>query len=153
MYEELLEEIAANRRKRGRDLQPPASDAQLADLRKRARQQLRYELPDAHLAFLRRANGLDYNGLSLYCSERSVIVGTQDRYIPGFVEANQDWRAGGSYRDQIIFGHSANANYAYNTKESAWQVRMQPTDTVVGTVGSFEELILRALESHRPPQG
>jgi hypothetical protein len=152
MYEQLLDEIAQNRRKRGRDLQPPASDAEIADLRKRARQQLRYDLPDAYLDFLRRANGLDFNGVSFYATQPSIIVGTEDRTIPGLVEANLDWRGGGSYRDQIVFGHTGDANYVYNTKDSAWQVRMQPTDSLIETVGSFEELLFRALDENRPPQ-
>lgn len=150
MYEQRLDEIAAKFARRGRAMQPAATDAEVADLRKRARQRLRYDVPDAYLAFLRRTNGLDYNGLSIYSSARSLIAGTSDRTIPGLVEANEEWRAGGEYRDQVVFAHSSTSNFVFHLTDKAWQIRMQPTDTLIETAESFEDLIFRALGRHLP---
>lgn len=150
MYEALLDEFIAHRRRQGYDLQPPATDAQVADLRKRVRQQLRYGLPDGYAAFLKRTNGMEFNGLRFYATEASPVVGFEQVVIPGLVEGNLEWRQGGSYRDQIIFGHTGDANYVFHQTDEAFQVRMQPTDSVLETLGSIEELLFYAMDEHRP---
>jgi hypothetical protein len=150
MYEELFQEAAAVTRRLGDELQAPASEELIADLRKRVRQQLRYELPDGYLDFLRQANGMDWNGLSIYATGRTLIQGQTDRYVPGLVEANLQWREGGGYRDQVIFANDGDTNFAWSLKDSAFQVRIQPVDRVSETAASFEELLFKAFEVHRP---
>lgn len=152
MYEQLLDEATKLMRSFGDDLQAPAGEDLLTDLRKRVRSQLRYDLPDQYLDFLRKANGLDWNGLTVYATGRTLIHGQTDRYLPGLVEANEQWREAGSYRDQVIFAHDGDTNFVWHLKDQAFQLRVQPLDRVTDTAESFDELLMKALEEHRPPQ-
>lgn len=150
MYDELLQDVAAFRRESGRDLQPPATDTALADLRRRARSELRYAIPPEYEAFLRKTDGLDSNGISIYGSSRTLIVGTTNRFVSGLVEANLLWRKGGAYEDQVIFANDSLTNYVWHLDDEAWELRTTPSDDLREKVASFEELVFRALDAHKP---
>ena len=152
MYEALLEEMVAFHQRRGWSLlQPPANQQRIDALRQRALEELEFALPEAHLAFLGKTDGLDFNGLCVYASERQPIAGHADRFIPGFVDVNLDWRGNiESLGEQVVFAHDGMTNFVYHQAARAWQIRSMPSDDLLETVDSFERLLLRALEDHRP---
>jgi hypothetical protein len=152
VYDALLEELVDLHRRNGWELlQPPVTEQRVDILRRRALTELELVLPDPYAAFLRRTDGLDFNGLCVYASDRLPIVGHGDRFIPGFVDANLDWRGNiESLGAQIVFAHDGMTNFVYNHKTGGWEIRWMPSDDLGETVESFDHLLLRALEDHRP---
>jgi hypothetical protein len=153
VYQALLEEMVAFHQQRGWGLlQPPVTEERLDALRARALAELGYTVPDAYVALLRRTDGLDFNGLCLLASDRQPIVGHTDRFLPGFVDNNLDWRGNiESMAHQVVFAFDGMTNFVFNQRTSAWEIRWMPSDDLGETVDCFERLILRALEDHRPP--
>jgi cell wall assembly regulator SMI1 len=92
MYQELLKEAARWLKTYRRQMQPPASEADLVSLIERAQAELGARVPPEYEAFLRIADGFDWNGCTIYGSHTRPLAGSNDRSILGFVEANQIWR-------------------------------------------------------------
>ena len=113
---DLLEEIHAEMRAAGEQVQAPASAQALASLRDYAARELHAVLPQAYVDFLCEADGLDFNG--------TVIYATRQRALPGgltlqdFPESNRAFR-GVEPRDHIVFGETGDELYTLERTTSA----------------------------------
>ena|SRR5882724_6467960 len=144
MYQELLEEIAKELEGRGEDLQPPCSADSLKQLGDMAQAVLSCSIPEEYTEFLSMTNGLDWNGLVIYASATTPIVGLDDALIQGFVEANFLWRDYKPNENYLIFGESGLSKYVYNTARSEYQVIDRSSMGIVESVESFTVLLKRA---------
>src|SRR5918992_2326557 len=88
MYRHLLNSVTEDQRRFRCEPQPPCTDTQLERLAERAMAELAAQLPEAYQDFLRLSNGLDWNGVVVFASERVPITSRPDRFINGFVEMN-----------------------------------------------------------------
>ena len=75
MYQQILAEVAAAQARYGEQRQPPCPDERLADLRRRAHDELGVELPDEYLAFLRMQDGRLQTGRPLQTTSGSGVTG------------------------------------------------------------------------------
>ena len=84
-------------------LRPPAAEADLADLRRTATDELGADLPESYLDLLRLADGVQFDGVIVYASHRAP---GDDPYTvpPGFVEANLSLREAEAFDDYLVFG-------------------------------------------------
>jgi len=146
MYQEHLREIAAQIRADGDEMQPPCSVRQLQRLRNQARAELRTEIPEAYAHFLQLHNGLDWNGLMVYATEKVPIVGYEDRFIFGCVEANLSRRDVAKMKQFLIFGETGDEEYCLETAKSQYVVLDSASTDVLETFPSFDELIAEALQ-------
>jgi len=149
MYQELLKEAMRWLQKYERRPQPPATEEDLVGLVERAQAELGARVPPEYEAFLRVANGFDWNGCTIYGSETRPIAGYADRFIQGFVEANQVWRDDEANREYLYFGDGDISLYGYHLPSRQYQVRDRQSDTLLKVVPSFDALIAAALEEHR----
>jgi len=129
-------------------LQPPCSDAELHALRHRARLELGHDAPDEYVRFLKRANGIDWNGLVIYASERAPIVGHADRSIDGFVDANLDFRDHSAFADYLVFADDGVALFVYHVTRSVYQAITRVGLVDLESFRSFDDLIANALSGH-----
>ena len=149
MYQQILAEVAAVQARYGEQRQPPCPDERLADLRRRAHDELGAEIPDEYLAFLRMQDGLNHNGLFIYASETARVVGTAGATIEGFVDANQGWRADEHFTHYLIFGEGNQDLYVRHLPTGAYQVIDRVPGNLVATHPTFEQLLTAALAAHR----
>jgi hypothetical protein len=148
MLEELLKPVAQDKEKYGLKLQPPCDESALSDLRKRVSAELSAELPESYAAFLGLTDGLDYNGLVIYSSITKPIVGYDDRFIEGFVEANISFRDLEAFRKYLVIANSGELLYLYEIASSRSlavdSISLQPEEHF----GSIEEMLGAALKVH-----
>ena len=147
-YDELLDEVVAARRKRGGAMQPPATPAALRLLREKARAQLFSDVPQEYADFLGKVNGLNHNGLVIYATETTPIVGYNDRFIDGFVEANLDWREDEAHEDLLFFADGNISVYVYNLIDGAYQMLDRSSNDLCASFESFDAMIAEALKEH-----
>jgi len=150
MYQTLLQEHLDDKRGYGESPQPGCDAQQLERLRERARKELRTEFPEAYYDFLRQTNGLDSNGLVVYASETTPIVGHNDMSIEGIVDANLGWRDFAPHRRLVVFAESGTALYVYDNDGREYQQLDRQSNSVIAELPSFEALLHRALEENRP---
>lgn len=148
MYQELLKTIGERASSYGESLQPPCSTESLAALHNRVQDELGVQLPEEFAAFLAKVNGLDWNGLVIYASERSPIVGYTDRFIEGIVEGNLSHRDQEPMNDFLVFGDDGDALYTFCISDRSYQVITTIGLTVLETFATFDELLTNAMEAH-----
>ena len=137
MYAELLERIAAEQASYGAVPQNPATDAELARLRRRADEELGVELPAEYEEFLKRVNGLDWNGVLLYATETTTIAGV--------VEMNLVLRDDPRFADLLALGSDGLDVYTYRTATGTYEIYDEVPHNLVASGLSFEDLMTRAL--------
>lgn len=148
MYQDLVARIASKRRADlGSDIQPPATEASLAHLRQRTHDDLGAELPEGYLNFLRLTDGLNWEGLFIYASDRNPVVGKPTVFMHSFVEDNLDWRSYEKRKNYLIFADGDISLYAYNLVEKRYELQDRSSGTVLSTYGTFEEMITEALQT------
>jgi hypothetical protein len=145
MYEEHLQRVAARLARWGDKLQPPCSEEAIVELKRKSRITLSTDVPEGYIEFLRMTDGLEWDGLMIYASATSPIVGHQDKTIEGFVEANDLWRSYKPHRKYLFFGESGTSLYALNLVGGRFELQDRATGTVFETWRTFDELIASAL--------
>jgi hypothetical protein len=113
--DDLLRRIQADQRKHGDAIRPAAGDAQIARLKRLAREVFAADLPDGYLDFLRRSDGLDYNGVVIYGCAASPEQ-PAGNFWQDFVAANQAWRDNPANAALLIFGDSDMDLYAFDLR-------------------------------------
>lgn len=148
-YEKLLQEIAEKKCKYSESMQPGCQNQQIAKLQKNTLENLSAELPNEYIDFLCITDGLDWNGLLIYASETSPIIGYKDRSIPGFLETNLLNRdEDESCKDLLFFGCSGIDAYVLKVSTEEYQILDRVSLDITETFPSFDALIFEALKSH-----
>jgi hypothetical protein len=148
MYQSVLEEVRKKRRDYDLENQPGASPASLTKLREQARIELKMDVPEAYIRFLRLSDGLVWNGLEIYASEKVPLAGHTDRFIEGFVDANLDRRDVEACKELLIFGEGNIDLYVYNVHQRKHFILDRTSLDITEEADSFDSLIAKALEIH-----
>lgn len=148
MYDTLLDRIAKKMRSYGENLQPPVPPESLKSLENRVQLKLGCDLPWQYASFLTKANGLDWNGIVVYASDRMPVVGYVDRFIEGFVEANLDFRDHEPMSDYLVFADDGVALFTYHISISRYEVITRVGLTLLEAVNGFDALVANALSGH-----
>ena len=85
------------------ELHPPATEAEIDDLRRQAVRSLGAELPEAYLDLLRLADGVQFDGVIVYASHRAPDADPHAA-PPSLVEANLSLREADVFGDYVVFG-------------------------------------------------
>lgn len=149
MYQALLASIAEMKSEHGKSLQPPCSSEKLDSLRARFRRAFQYGLSEDYARFLATTNGLCWNGLYVFASDRSLIVGTADLWIDGVVERNREERSNDNQmNDYIAFAEDGEVSFTFNIRAGCYEVVSRVARYVDDRFSSFDELLEKALRSH-----
>lgn len=137
-----LQQMQAEDARFGDQSQPPATSDSLVALRQQVREKFNYELPSAYGALLALSDGVNFNGYTLYASKTLPITGYTDRFIEGFMEANNLWIDYAQNADHhlLMFGETGDDLFLFDRRDQKFKV----TDKVGGDAyeefDSFEEL-------------
>ena len=148
MYIEYLKKIRNQAQLYGDEMQLPCTISQIEDLNERVMLHLRTIVPRAYSDFLMLHNGLDWNGLVIYASEPTPIIGYSDRLINGFVEANVLRRETNDREELLILGDSGDEDYCYDVQQSRFVIVDSTSIDVLESFRTFDELMVEALK-HR----
>lgn len=147
MCQELLEKIAQERAAYSESMQPPCPPRQIENLSKKALKNLNCNLPDGYIRFLEKTNGLDWNGITIYACETTLLVGYKDRYIEGIIEANQAFRESDTCRGLIFLGESGMDAYVYRPDTDQYQIAERISLRSLEDFSSFELMFRKAIEN------
>jgi hypothetical protein len=90
---QLIERIKQQNEKYGDKIQLPAALKEIEVLSNQVSEKYNIPLSEAYKNILLQTNGVDNDGVVIYASEKTTIIGYEDRYIDGFLEANEDWQS------------------------------------------------------------
>ncbi len=138
---EILQPLKAQAEKWGEIIEPPASAEEIDQFKKRAKENLKLELPAEYLEFLQAANGLEFNGLIIYGTRNSTISG--DASPLDFFEMNDLARE--SYRKElfefVVIGEDSTGILTFSDSAKLFQYRDRIGIDRVTDFPSFEELL------------
>ncbi len=144
----LLEQIHAEMRAAGEQVQAPASMEALETLHDYAGRDLLAVLPEAYVDFLRQADGLDFNGTVIYATRQRALPGGLT--LLGFPESNRDFR-GAEPRHHVLFGETGDEFYAHDQSEGTWlrldRAALSPLETYPTCEAMLADALRRAFET------
>ena len=148
-FQELMQQVTAEVYTRyNRHLQPPATEAFLARLRQRTHDELSAELPEGYQDFLKRTDGLYFDSLVIYASDRNPVSDKPGAFMQSFIENNLEWRSYEKRKNYLYFADEDISLYAYNLIEKRYEIQDRSSGGVVSTPNTFEEMIMEALKWH-----
>ena len=126
----------------GGKLQPAASEEDLEALTKQVQERFRYELPAGYLQFLAIADGVDFNGYTLYASKTQPLQGEEKILLQGFAEINEFWQeyAGNEDHHLLMFGETGDDLYLFDQRAQQFHVTDKVSGDVYQAFDTFEEL-------------
>ena len=145
-YNEILQEIAARASKYGQGLQPPCSESQLDRLRMESVKNLGDDTPPEYLAFLQQHNGLDWNGLSVYATERMSVAGSPNAIIGGFVEENLNRRDIPKWSRYLVFADTGDDCYCLRLLDRKYCLIDAVALEEIEEFQSFDQMVAEALQ-------
>lgn len=145
MWKKALIEVEKQIREHDLEMQPPASESELKAVVNDAKRILGVDLPDDYLQFLRLANGLNWNGVFMYGSKSSQIVGTTYT-LQGIVEANEIWRDYEGHKKYIFFGDSDMSLYGQELITREYKELDRSSNSLIQTYKDFDEMLTDVLK-------
>jgi hypothetical protein len=106
LFSTLIETLEADQAAHGEARQDAASRDDIDRLRAALHAEFSAVLPNDYALFLRRANGLDYNGLVLYGATQDQAAPGPGGFWQGLRAANRLWRQGPGHEDLLILGET-----------------------------------------------
>lgn len=141
VIEQTLEAVGADLAAAGEPVFPGADDGTIQDARRRVQAVLNAQLPDGYAAFLRRHDGLEFDGVVFYSTA------PKDEFWQGLVEANETWRDATENEKLLILGDDDMSFYAVDLSGERPTKRDRVNGEVVETFGTIDEMIDAALRS------
>ncbi|WP_312756125.1 YrhA family protein [Rummeliibacillus suwonensis] len=147
-WKDLLTKIEKIEKKYGSSLRNPASYTEIKKMNHNIQWKLgNIVLPESYIEFLRRINGLDFNGLVIYGVDEVLLDKEVDEDIHGFIETNELWHENDWQKRYLFFGDSDTAWYGYDLKESIYVELDKPSGTLIQSFESFDSMLIDALET------
>lgn len=138
-----IQQIETDQVKHGETSQAAASAEQVAQARDELRARFGAVLPEDYAAFLRRCNGMDYNGMVLYGASQSPDEPGAGGFWQGLAAANAQWREGQGHEGYIVLGETDMDLLTVGLEGSGPVLR----DKVSGDVNELFETVAQAIES------
>ncbi len=136
-----LARIQEEQQSTGEHAEPPASEQDIAALAALTRAEFAAELPQAYAAFLRLADGLDFNGTTLYATRERRRDGV---LLFGLPEQNRAFRAG-HQRHHLLLGETGDELFAQDLAAGHFAMLDRGSLTELERFASGEALLARAL--------
>lgn len=147
-WKDLLVEIEKIEEKYGSYLRNPVSDIEIKKMNHSIQQKLgNIVLPESYIEFLKKMNGLDFNGLVIYGVDKILLDKEVDEDIHGFIETNEIWYENDWQKQYVFFGDSDTAWYCYDQKENVYVELDKPSGTFIQSFESFDVMLSNAFET------
>lgn len=118
---------------------------ELQELIRRCNQELNITLDSGYLDFLEFTNGLDYDGLVIYGSERCQ---DGNLFLEGFVEVNKELWQEESLRSYVAYGDENSTRQVFNLKSGRFEIVDRVAWDAISQHDTFDEMLLAALQNH-----
>lgn len=147
-WKDLLIEVEEIEDKYGSSLRKPASDTEIMKINQTIKEKLKnIVLPESYIEFLKKVNGLDFNGLVIYGVDEVLLDMEIDEEVHGFIETNEIWYENDWQKNYVFFGDSDTAWYCFDFKAGVYVELDKPSGTLIQSFESFDSMLKEALET------
>ena len=135
MWENYLTAVKKEQEKYGESINPGLSDNDIDKLT---------DLPDSLINFLKKVNGLEYNGYILYGFRQSETPQPQPIY--DIYDYNEIWHENDEMDKYLFIGESNISWYVYNLKSKLYEELDNPSGRLVKRFDTLDELLEQVLK-------
>ena len=147
-WKDLLIEVDKIEDKYGSLLRKPASDTEIIKMNQTIQEKLgKIELPESYIGFLKKINGLDFNGLVIYGVDEALLDMEVDEEVHGFIETNEICYENDGQKQYVFYGDSDTAWYCFDLKMNVYVELDKPSGTLIQSFDSFDSMLKDALET------
>ncbi len=119
----------------------------LADLRSEVA--LLFNMQPTYLAFLRRMDGFEYNGLRLYSLSKAEPVATNLFIMNEFYRNNDDF-VSPILAERLVIGDDSISLFTYDAKSNLFEIRDNiGIDNVFGSFNNFHDFLTEVMDTVR----
>lgn len=148
MWERMINEIQKVEERYGSRLNEPASIQEINKIQENISVAYsEFILPTEYVDFLKKLNGLDFNGLVLYGVDKIFLDNENEDDVHGFIETNEIWHENEWQKQYIFFGDSDTAWYCYDLSKRIYLELDKPSGTVMNSYNNFQAMLEDALST------
>ena len=144
MWEDILQEVIDLKMQFGDQINPGATDEDMKKWLLACRTELNKEIPDEYLQFLKKINGIEFDGFILYGIDLEYVTQRTEVYISGLISNNKDW-ADISENEYLFIGDSSISWYVYGMSDEKYYELDKPSGDVIGVSESCNDLLEKVL--------
>ena len=147
-WKDLLIAVEEIEDKYGSTLRKPVSATEIMKMNQTIKEKLEnFVLPDSYIEFLKKINGLDFNGLVIYGVDEVLLDMEMDGEVHGFIENNEIWHENDWQKKYVFFGDSDTAWFCFDLKAGVYVELDKPSGTLIQSFESFDSMLKEALET------
>lgn len=120
MWKIKLEEIIEEKNLYGEQINSGASQVELAKFKISVKEELQKDLPTEYGDFLKKVNGLEFNGFILYGIDDVFLEKKTNQHINGLISFNQIWYENEDQKKYLFLGESNISWYVYDTNNERY---------------------------------
>lgn len=144
MWEDILQEVIDLKMQFGDQINPGATDEDMKKWLLACKTELNKEIPDEYLQFLKKINGIEFDGFILYGIDLEYVTQRPEVYINGLISNNKDW-ADISENEYLFIGDSSISWYVYGMSDEKYYELDKPSGDVIGVFESCNDLLEKVL--------
>ncbi|WP_340371992.1 YrhA family protein [Peribacillus sp. FSL E2-0218] len=147
-WKDLLIEVEKIEGKYDGSLRNSVSNSEIIKMKQTIQQKLgNIIIPESYIEFLKKVNGLDFNGLVIYGVDETLLDNEVDEEVQGFIETNEFWYENDWQKQYIFMGDSDIAWFCYDLNERVYVELDKPSGTLIQFFDSFDSMLSDALEA------
>jgi hypothetical protein len=148
MWETMISEIHKTEERYGGRLNKPATHQEITNLQEAIHAKFAgFTLPTPYVDFLKKLNGLDFNGLVIYGVDRAFLHHDNEDEVHGFIETNEIWHENEWQQQYMFFGDSDTAWYCCDLKRMVFLELDKPSGTEMNSFDHFQAMLEEALST------
>jgi hypothetical protein len=145
MWEKFISDIRTIEEKYGDTLNAPATDDQIEVLKRTVNEKFGCILPEQYLDFLKKVNGLEFNGFVFYGVDSSLFEIQNNDTVYGYVDTNEIWYENAHQKQYMFFGESNISWYCFDLFNGVYVELDNPSGTQMHKYPDFNSMLEKAL--------
>lgn len=145
MWEEELQKIVTEKERYNEKINLGASNNEIVLFKAKALIELKNEVPEEFISFLKTINGIEFNGFIVYGIDSELLEAKPNQYINGFIDNNLVLYENEWLTDYLFVGESSISWYVYDIERGKYLELDNPSGSTMKEFSCFESMIEKIL--------
>ncbi len=131
MWENILNDVINEKKSYGEKVNTGANDTEISLFCDKVKTSFDVEIPEAYIKFLKKVNGLEFNGYIIYGIDEEITQSAPNQAINGFIMYNESFYENELLKKYVFLGQSSISWYVYDfSKRNYFELDIPSADIV-----------------------
>ena len=150
MWLDELKRIKEEKKEYEEEINDSASNKEIELLKKESNKNFKYELNEEYIEFLKKINGLEFNGYILYGIDDCLLEKERKQSVTGYIEANKSWYENEAQKKYMFIGESSIGWYCYDRMNHCFVELDKPSVKLIKKYENLNNMLEKILNGIRP---